>query len=434
MGGSGSWSASESSSESQKPSKEATRRSDPTVNQRASLDSPAPGLWDSVDSSAVGELNDDSDKRTRTSAAASSLPRRASAAHAQDADERTGRDRVPRADQPSKDGIAKAFADYAATRAVDKVAPELTVGEQADSFPEMEAAGDIDAVSEWLQRAVTAALEAPAVSIGLTPGEAAISAGIGSNLLLAPITGPLEQASTFLEIAGLVAGLAIGSHSLVLVCVKPLLHTQLEHALSQCIDATVSGLLDAPQVGAHPLPPGAFERLQILTPSAGALPATHATASHEFVSAERSLVSSEAHKTPCEVTRDEPLWFCLAFAPKPIRSTPAIGTATIAQKRAVTRPVVLPMGDDNFLRTLPEALRGGSIAEVDLPTGTTMGDLRAGQHVILRMEGVSIAGLSTEMSSQAAYQHPGCLTGRCGPQGGRPCICPCGVCRAARRA
>lgn len=377
------------------------------MNPAASLDSPTPARSDSADSS---------------------LPRRTSVAPAQDRDERMGRERVPRDHQPYEDPIVKAIADYAATAAVDKMSTGLTVGEQADSFPEMEAAGDIDMVSGWLQEAATSALEAPAVSIGLTPGEAAISAGIGSNLVLAPITGPLEQASTFLEIAGLVAGLATGSHALVLTCIKPLLHTELEHALSHCIEAVVSGLLDAPQAGAHALPPGALERLHVLMPSEETLPATHATASHQFVPAERPSISSEVPNTTREVTRDEPLWLCLAFEPKPTRSAPATGTATIAQERDVTKPVVLPIGDDNFLRTLPEALRSGSLAAVELPTGTAMRDLPAGRHVILSMEGVGIAGLPVEFDSRIDYQHPGCRTGHCVALGGPPRQCTCSVC------
>ena len=395
MGSPGWWSASKGSSKSKE-----------SVNPAASLDN----------------------TRTGTSAVNSSLPGRASAAPAPDVDERLGRDRVPRGHQPYKDPIVKAIADYAATAVVDKVSPGPTVGEQADSSPELEAAADVDTVSGWLQGAATSALEAPAVSIGLTPGEAAISAGIGNNLVLAPITGPLEQVSTYLELAGLAVALATGSHPLVLACIKPLLHTELEHALSHCIEAVVSGLLDAPQAGAHQRPPGALERLQILTPTAGTLPATRATASHQFVPAERPSVSREAPSTPRKVSRDEALWLCLAFTPKPARSAPATGTGTIAQERDVTKPVVLPIGDDNFLRTLPEALRDGSVAEVDLPTATTMRDLPAGRHVILKMEGVSIAVLSTGMDSQTAYQHPGCRAGRCVPLGGPPCRCTCSVC------
>jgi hypothetical protein len=335
---------------------------------------------------------------------------------------------VPRDDQPFKERIVKAFADYTATAAVDKVAPGLTVGKQADSFPEMEAAGDINTVSGWLQEAATSAFESPATAIGFPPGEAEISAGIWSNLVLAPITGPLERASTYLELAGLAVGLATGSHALVLACLKPLAHTELEHALSECFGEVVSGLLDAPQVGTHPLPPGADECLQILAPSAGTLPPTHATESHQFVPAERPSVSTEAHHTICEVTRDEPLWLCLAFEPKPTRSALATGTAIIAQERDVTEPVVLPIGNDNFLRRLPEALRGGSVAEVDLPTAMTMRDLPAGRHVILSMDGVGVARLTIEIDSQIGYQHPGCHAGRCVPLGGPPCQCTCSVC------
>jgi hypothetical protein len=433
VGGSESWSASKGGSESKEPFKAATTRFDSTANPRARLNSPATELSDSAGSSAADSLDDDPDKRTGTSATESRLRPRASAAAEQSADRREGRSQGPRDAKAFNEKVVEAADNYAAADTVDKLFPGLTGDDQADSFPVTEAAGDIDKVSRSLQGAVTAALETPAVSIGLTPGEAAISAGIGTNLLLAPITGPLEQASTFLEIAGLVAGLAIGSHPLVLACIKPLLHTELEHALSQSIDAVVSGLLDAPQAGAHQLPPGALERLHVLIPSEETLPATHATESHQSFLLDRPWISSETHNKPRELTRDEPLWLCLVFVPKPpTRSTPATGAATLAQERDVPKPVVLPMGDDHFLRTLPEALRDGSVAEVGLPTATTMHDLLAGRHVILKMEGVSIAGLSTEMDSQAAYQHPGCLTGRCVPLDSPRCLCPCGVCHAAR--
>ena len=327
-----------------------------------------------------------------------------------------------------KEKVVEASADYAATAVVDKMFPGLTEGDRADSFPMMEAADDIDKVSGWLQTAVTSALGAPAAGIGLPPGEAEISAEC-DNFVLAPITGLLERASTFVELAGLAVSLATGSHPLVLACLKPLAHTELEHALSQCFGEVVSGLLDAPQVGTHPRQPGAVERLQILIHSEGTLTATHATESDQFVPPEHRSVSSEAQNTLRDVTRDEPLWLCLAFMPKPpTRSTPATGTATIARKRDANKPTVLPRGEDDFLHTLPEALRGGSVAKVDLPTAMTMRDLPTGRHVILSMEGVGIAGLSTEIDSRIGYQHPGCRAGRCAPLGGPPCQCTCSVC------
>jgi hypothetical protein len=138
--------------------------------------------------------------------------------------------------------------------------------------------------------------------------------------------------------------------------------------------------------------------------------------------------------TPHQPTPREPLWLCLAFVPKPASSgAPRTASARGAAKRDAGKPVVPSVDDDAFLRTLAAALRRGSVTEVDMPTARTLRNPGRGQHFVLKMEGGGFRTGNAQRGSRAAYQHPGCLTGRCVPPGAPCCLCPCSVCRPDQR-
>jgi len=330
-----------------------------------------------------------------------------------------------------KDRVVEASADYATAQAVNSMFPRLMKGDHAEPFPETQAAGAIETVSGLLQSAATSAFNTLATGVGLTSGEATISAGICSNFVLAPITGPLEGAATLVELAGLVVGLATGAHPLVLACIKPLVHTELKHALSHCIVSVIQGPHAAgPLSGAHTPPVHDLLNRQPAVPrSVGTQPTTHAPAPHRLVPPVQDPVPSAAPNTRREVTRNHPLWLCLGFAPRlPERSdvlAAGIGVAA-TMITDVNSTVVLPVGEDEFLRTLPAVLQRSTVSMVDIPTAKTMGDSPLGRHFILRLEGVGVGAFGASSDRRAAYKHPGCRTGQCTLN----CRCLCDVCRS----
>jgi hypothetical protein len=112
----------------------------------------------------------------------------------------------------AQEKFTEASADWLAAEVPNPFPAADSLDSQAQSFIEIRVAGGLDAVSGQLQAAVTSGLKMTATGIGLNPAEATISAGICSNLVLAPITGPLGNAATFIEAAGVVIGLATGAH------------------------------------------------------------------------------------------------------------------------------------------------------------------------------------------------------------------------------
>jgi hypothetical protein len=196
-----------------------------------------------------------------------------------------------------------------------------------------------------------------------------------------------------------------GGHGLVVACIKPLLHQQLHHALAHAVVEAFGG-----SPTDHPRSEG------------------RSAAEH---TAPRQDVIEPTPETRRQPEPGEPLWLCLVFVSK-LSPRPGVPRSTAIRPAAegdAAKSVVLPPGDDAFLRALPEVLRGSSVTEVDVPTAQTLRDQPRGQHFVLTMEGVGLGTVQTHRGSQAAYQHPGCRTGRCAPPGSPPCRCPCGVCR-----
>lgn len=334
-----------------------------------------------------------------------------------------------------REKLTEAFDDWLAAEVPNPFPAAESLDSQARSFIEIRVAGGLDVVSGQLQAAVMSGLKMTSTGIGLNPAEATISAGIFSNLVLAPITGPLGKVATFFEAAGVLIGFATGAHPLALACIKLLAHDELPHVLSQGLGTLINGShTDAPQSDEHSL---MMQRMQQAIEQQLALfervsPAeTHALAPDRFLVPEWPSALLKAQDTP-----RERLWLCLGFVPKPSPSpggTHTVNAATAAESE-VTKPIVLPMGNDAFLKSLPEVLRHGSVSEVDAPTARTMSDLPEGRHVIVKMEGVGFGASNAQSGQQADYQHPRCLTGRCVPPDRPPCLCPCAACRSARSA
>jgi hypothetical protein len=76
-----------------------------------------------------------------------------------------------------------------------------------------------------------AGFPAPVVSLG---------ADVTATLVLKPVLEPLQSAVHFLEVAGIVLGLATGMHPLVLTCVKHLAYDELGETLTHAFEQIMS--------------------------------------------------------------------------------------------------------------------------------------------------------------------------------------------------
>jgi len=275
-------------------------------------------------------------------------------------------------------------------------------------------------------------LESVGGAFGLSPGEAAFTAGVTTNIVLAPITPPLSKAASYIEVTGIIIGLATGAHPLVLACIKPLAHSQLEHALSQCfVDLITGPHSDGPQQDTHPMTMRDLPARPPAVPSsAGNLPTTQPMEPHGMVPSGQHQFSNASPNTRGEDTRNNPPWVCLGFVPKPPEDPdlPARGFGlTDDVLDTVRKAVVLPAGDDQFLSTLPAVLQRSTVSEVDISTAKMKNNLPGRQDFILRINGIGASAFTTK-SSHSNYQHPGCRTERCEPPGVY-CPCLCSVCR-----
>jgi hypothetical protein len=95
-----------------------------------------------------------------------------------------------------------------------------------ESDPVTETVGAVEGVTRLLQIAVDTPLKDFGIGLGLSAGEATFAAGVSTEVILAPITGPLDKAESFAGAAGIIFGLLTGGHGLVLVCLKLLAHNE----------------------------------------------------------------------------------------------------------------------------------------------------------------------------------------------------------------
>jgi hypothetical protein len=332
-----------------------------------------------------------------------------------------------------------AIGDYLAGVIGNPLFSAATKSWETESNPVTGAMDAIEGVSGWLEGAVDAPLKGLSTALGLAPGEAAFTAGVSTNLILAPITGPLDKAESYIGVGGIIFGIVTGGHGLVLACIKPLLHQQLHHALAHAVVEAFGGSRKDPRrsptrgaIGHNLRLPSDVQRTASRQNVIQPMP-RHPEQQNVFRPT-RFPMPQGAPENPRQPAPREPLWLCLAFAPRPSPNSGAIRTAgaRTAPERDATKPVVLPFGDDAFLSMLPETLRRGSVTEVDVPMVENLSNPPRGQHFVLKMKGVGLGTAHTRHGSLAAYQHPGCLTGRCVPAGSPPCLCPCSVCRPYR--
>jgi len=331
------------------------------------------------------------------------------------------------------DKINDAAIDLGVAQAPNPFPSAESLGEPAQTFIEVQIAGGIDEVSSHLQSGVTAALKETATGLGLTPTEAMISAGICSNLVLAPITGPLESAATFVEIATAVIAFAAGMHPLALACIKLLAHDEAPHLLSQGVVRLIDGSAsDVPKSDVHAMMmQRAYQMIEQQRASSDLVsrPETYGAAPHRARAQGQAPERADAAEAR-ENTRRGAVWLCLVFVPRQPEASdePRAGTGRVSDRgNDVAKTVVLPPGDDEFFGALPEILHRSTGSEVDGVTAKEL-NLPAGWYFVVHAEGVGASRSSGTSNTQVAYLHPGCQTGHCVPWYFPRCSCECSVC------
>ena len=347
---------------------------------------------------------------------------------------------------------AKAIADYLATEIGNSIFRETIGRLKTASFPETEPLEVLEETNELLETAVDSPLKALGTMLGLSPGEASVGAGITANFILAPITAPLDKAESYIEVGGMIAAALMGPHALAVAFIKPFLHSQLNDALSRILLYAFRGPRTArpeadSRVSTMPQPETSAEFRGSKPYQAAAPPLMQHTPWHQYSNERRDedTVEDDALRAPREATPNEPLWLCVVFKPnQPEREpedtaprqpegsdSPHMESVGTGKERDETKPIILPVGHDGFSRLLLAVIEGSTVSEADMPTAQIMSGRPAGGHSILRVKGTSFGTFHTASGGQqAAYQHPGCLTGRCVPPGSPLCLCPCTVCRA----
>jgi len=130
-------------------------------------------------------------------------------------------------DEGFRKRLGEAASDYFAAKAGDPafaVATEQWVTQNA--YPETALVEVSNRISSGLDTIIEKPLEKIGTQLLLPGPEAATAAGSGAALILQPVTEPLSQAAAFLEITGVVVGMATGLHPLALAAAKMLAHDQ----------------------------------------------------------------------------------------------------------------------------------------------------------------------------------------------------------------
>ena len=135
-----------------------------------------------------------------------------------------------------RDRLGEAASDYFATKLGDPAFAVVTEGWMTQSTYPVTAAAEIcNRIGAGLDGIVERPLGAIGTGLRLPGPLAATGAGIGADLILQPVTKPLGQVTRFLEITGVVVGVATGLHPLALAAGKMLAHDESHQLLARGI-------------------------------------------------------------------------------------------------------------------------------------------------------------------------------------------------------
>ena len=172
-------------------------------------------------------------------------------------------------DEVFRERLGKTASGYLATKWADPafaVVTERWVTQ--NTFPETALAGACNRIGGGLETIVERPLEKIGTELRLPGPEAATAAGIGAALILQPVTEPLGHVSTFLEITGVVVGMATGLHPVALASMKMLVHDQFHNLVARGIREAARELFEEPAPTADLEPARPVDR----TPEIGTAP------------------------------------------------------------------------------------------------------------------------------------------------------------------
>jgi hypothetical protein len=167
--------------------------------------------------------------------------------------------------------LGEAAADYFATKLGDPAFAAVTERWMTqNAFSETAAAEACKRIGNGLNAILTTQFEAIGTAIRLPEPVAATGAGVGADLVLQPVTRPLAETARFLEITGVVVGVATGLHPLAMAAGKMLAHDEVHSALAR-------GIIEGARALAGPEPAAPRVQPTIVRDGPGQSPAARPT-------------------------------------------------------------------------------------------------------------------------------------------------------------
>jgi hypothetical protein len=142
--------------------------------------------------------------------------------------------------------LSEAASDYLAGKWGGPVFAVATHGWITQPFPEAAAAEVCNRISDGLETILEMPLEKTGTEMGLPGFESATSAGIGSTLILQPVTRPLGQLAKAIEVTAFAVGLATGLHPLAMAAGKMLARAEVHGAVARGLRETVRSVFEGP--------------------------------------------------------------------------------------------------------------------------------------------------------------------------------------------
>lgn len=139
-------------------------------------------------------------------------------------------------DESFRERLTDAAADYFAGKYGDPVFATVTQAWVTEgAFPETALADVCNRIGDGLSSVVESPLEAVGTELHIPGLLDATMAGIGTNLVLEPVTGPLGDVAQLCEIVGVVVGVLTGFHPLALASAKMLAHDEFHKGVARGI-------------------------------------------------------------------------------------------------------------------------------------------------------------------------------------------------------
>ena len=144
--------------------------------------------------------------------------------------------------------LSQAASEYFATKPGDPVSAVVTERwVTQDAYSESDLVEVCNRISSGLETIVERPLEKTGTELRLPKPGAAAATGADAALVLQPATEPLGQAAVFLEITGVVVGLATGFYPLALAAAKMLAHDQFHDFVARRLKEAASQVFEAPE-------------------------------------------------------------------------------------------------------------------------------------------------------------------------------------------